>query len=144
MSMLLEGKCALVLGVANRWSLAYAIAEAFRREGASLILTYQGERQRDAVETVGQELGATQVLPCDVGNDGELAQLTEKLSQSPGRLDAVVHSIAFANRADGDSLSATAPTFFRRADRARPARRLLGRAVRVPREGHTSRRRPSY
>ncbi len=100
MSKLLEGKCALVLGVANRWSLAYAIAEAFRREGACLILTYQGERQRDAVETVGQELSAARVLPCDVGNDGELAQLTEKLSQSPGRLDAVVHSIAFANRED--------------------------------------------
>ncbi len=100
MSRLLEGKCALVLGVANRWSLAFAIAEAFRREGACLILTYQGERQRDAVETVGQELSAAQVLPCDVGNDAELAQLAEKLGESPGRLDAVVHSIAFANRDD--------------------------------------------
>jgi len=100
MSKLLEGKSALVLGVANRWSLAYAIADAFRREGACLTLTYQGERQREAVETVGQELAAAQVLPCDVGNDGELAQLTEKLGESPGRLDAVVHSIAFANRDD--------------------------------------------
>jgi enoyl-[acyl-carrier protein] reductase I len=100
MSKLLEGKCALVLGVANRWSLAFAIAEAFRREGASLILTYQGERQRDAVETVGQELSAAQVLPCDVGDDRELAQLSEKLAESPGRIDAVVHSIAFANRED--------------------------------------------
>lgn len=100
MAKLLEGKSALVLGVANRWSLAFAIAEAFRREGACLILTYQGERQREAVEAVGQELSASQVLPCDVGNDSELAQLTEKLSQNPGRLDAVVHSIAFANRDD--------------------------------------------
>jgi len=100
MSKLLEGKCALVLGVANRWSLAYAIADAFRREGACLVLTYQGERQRDAVETVGQELSATQVLPCDVGSDGELTQLAERLGESPGRLDAVVHSIAFANRDD--------------------------------------------
>jgi enoyl-[acyl-carrier protein] reductase I len=86
--------------VANRWSLAYAIADAFRREGACLVLTYQGERQRDAVETVGQELSATQVLPCDVGSDGELTQLAERLGESPGRLDAVVHSIAFANRDD--------------------------------------------
>ncbi len=100
MPKLLEGKCALVLGVANRWSLAYAIADAFRREGACLILTYQGERQRDAVETAGQELSAARVLPCDVGNDGELAQLTAQLTESPGRLDAVVHSIAFANRDD--------------------------------------------
>jgi enoyl-[acyl-carrier protein] reductase I len=97
---LLEGKCALVLGVANRWSLAFAIAEAFRREGACLILTYQGERQRDAVETVAQELSAAQVLPCDVGDDRELAQLTEKLGAAEGRIDAVVHSIAFANRDD--------------------------------------------
>ena len=49
MSNLLQGKCALILGIANKWSLAYAIGEAFRREGATLILTYQGERQRDAV-----------------------------------------------------------------------------------------------
>ena len=97
---LLEGKRALVLGVANRWSLAFAIAEAFRREGACLILTYQGERQRDAVETVAQELSAARVLPCDVGDDRELAQLTEKLGAAEGRIDAVVHSIAFANRDD--------------------------------------------
>ncbi|MGE5646302.1 MAG: enoyl-ACP reductase [Acidobacteriota bacterium] len=100
MSSLLEGKCALVLGVANRWSLAYAIAEAFRREGACLVLTYQGDRQRDAVETVAQELSAAHVYPCDVSKDQELAQLTERLSGGPGRIDAVVHSIAFANRED--------------------------------------------
>jgi enoyl-[acyl-carrier protein] reductase I len=100
MSNLLEGKCALVLGVANKWSLAYAIAEAFRREGASLILTYQGDRQRDAVESVGAELGASRVLACDVSKDHELEALTETLRSSPGRLDAVVHSIAFANRED--------------------------------------------
>jgi enoyl-[acyl-carrier protein] reductase I len=100
MSNLLEGKCALVLGVANKWSLAYAIAEAFRREGASLILTYQGDRQRDAVECAGAELGASRVLACDVSKDHELEALTETLRSDPGRLDAVVHSIAFANRED--------------------------------------------
>ncbi len=100
MSNLLEGKCALVLGVANKWSLAYAIAEAYRREGASLILTYQGDRQRDAVESVGAELGASRVLACDVSKDHELEALTETLRSEPGRLDAVVHSIAFANRED--------------------------------------------
>lgn len=100
MSNLLEGKCALVLGVANKWSLAYAIAEAFRREGASLILTYQGDRQRDAVESVGAELGASRVLACNVSKDHDLEALTETLRSEPGRLDAVVHSIAFANRED--------------------------------------------
>jgi enoyl-[acyl-carrier protein] reductase I len=100
MPNLLQGKCALILGVANKWSLAYAIAEAFVREGASLALTYQGERQREAVEACGAELGVTRILACDVSKDHELDQLTEALKAAPGRLDAVVHSIAFANRED--------------------------------------------
>ena len=53
MSKLLEGETVLVLGVANKWSLAYAIAQAFTREGARLILTYQGERQKETVEELG-------------------------------------------------------------------------------------------
>jgi enoyl-[acyl-carrier protein] reductase I len=97
---LLEGKTALILGVANRWSLAYAIAEAFRREGARLILTYQGERQREMVEALGAELPAARVLPCDVTQEEQLAELSEAMHADPGRLDAVVHSIAFANRED--------------------------------------------
>jgi enoyl-[acyl-carrier protein] reductase I len=97
MSNLLEGKTALVLGVANKWSLAYAIAQAFRREGASLILTYQGERLKKPVEDLATELGASRVFECDVTRDEDLARLSEL-----GRLDAVVHSIAFANREDLD------------------------------------------
>lgn len=97
---LLEGKTALILGVANRWRLAYAIAEAFRREGARLVLTYQGQRQRETVEALGAELSAVRILPCDVTQEQELAELGEALRSDPGRLDAVVHSIAFANRED--------------------------------------------
>ena len=93
MPQLLEGKTALILGVANKWSLAYAIAQAFVREGAKIILTYQGERLKQTVEELGAELGAAQVLECDVTKD--LSVLT-----SLGRLDAVIHSIAFANRED--------------------------------------------
>src|SRR5579863_9365151 len=97
MSQLLEGKTALVLGVANKWSLAYAIAQAFRREGADLVLTYQGERLKKPVEDLAGELGAARVLECDVTRDADLARLAEL-----GRVDAVVHSIAFANREDLD------------------------------------------
>src|SRR5271154_4936306 len=93
MPHLLEGKTALILGVANKWSLAYAIAQAFKREGANLILTYQGERLKQTVEELGAELGASHVFECDVTKD--LSMLA-----SLGRLDAVVHSIAFANRED--------------------------------------------
>jgi enoyl-[acyl-carrier protein] reductase I len=99
MPQLLEGKTALILGIANKWSLAYAIAQAFRREGAKLILTYQGERLKSAVEALGVELGTAAAINCDVTKEDELSQLTEAL-RSEGRLDAVVHSIAFANRED--------------------------------------------
>ena len=95
MPRLLEGKTALILGVANRWSLAYAIAVAFQREGARLLLTYQGERLKKTVEELGASLGAARVLECDVTRDEDLAQLTREL-ESEERLDAVVHSIAFA------------------------------------------------
>jgi enoyl-[acyl-carrier protein] reductase I len=100
MADLLAGKTALVLGVANKWSLAYAIAQAFRREGARVVLTYQGERQRTTVEELGAELGVEQVLPCDVTLEEELERLAASLRASFPRLDAVVHSIAFANRED--------------------------------------------
>ena len=99
MSQLLEGKTALVLGVANRWSLAYAIAQAFQREGARLLLTYQGERLQKTVEELGSSLGAHRVFECDVTRDEDLVKLSEMLS-SEDRLDTVVHSIAFANQAD--------------------------------------------
>ena len=100
MPQLLEGTTALVLGVANKWSIAYAIAQAFVREGAGLMLTYQGERQKQSVEELGAELGAAKVLPCDVSNDAEVAALAETLRAANVTLDAVVHSIAFANRED--------------------------------------------
>jgi enoyl-[acyl-carrier protein] reductase I len=99
MPQLLEGKTALILGVSNRWSLAYAIAQAFRREGAKLLLTYQSERQKLPVEDLGKELGAAAIFDCDVTKDEDLVRLTETL-RPHGKLDAVVHSIAFANRED--------------------------------------------
>ncbi len=100
MPQLLEGKTALVLGVANRWSLAYAISQAFVREGAKLILTYQGDRQKQTVEELAAELKAHQALACDVTQDDQLASLTNELKGQGAVLNAVVHSIAFANRED--------------------------------------------
>ncbi|HBY63753.1 MAG TPA: NADH-specific enoyl-ACP reductase [Solibacterales bacterium] len=100
MPLLLEGKTALVLGVANKWSLAYAIAQAFRREGANLILTYQGERQRETVVQLAVELSASRVVSCDVTQEEDLQRLSEVLRTEGEKLDIVVHSIAFANRED--------------------------------------------
>ncbi len=100
MSGLLAGKTALVLGVANRWSIAYAVSSAFVREGASLILTYQGERQRRTVEELGAELKAAKIFNCDVTKQEELDHLAAELKTAAPSLDAVVHSIAFANKDD--------------------------------------------
>jgi enoyl-[acyl-carrier protein] reductase I len=100
MPNLLSGKTALVLGVANKWSLAYAIAQAFAREGADLILTYQADRQRPTVEELGADLKAGAVLPCDVTVPEQLDALVSALKERSGKVDAVVHSIAFANRED--------------------------------------------
>jgi len=100
MSKLLEGKLALVTGIANRWSLAYAIAQAFAREGAELVLTYLGEKQKDSIEELGKDLNVVAVLPCDVTKDEELEALTASLRAMDRPLHAVVHSLAFANRED--------------------------------------------
>src|SRR3954469_12003393 len=98
MSNLLEGKLALILGIANKWSLAYAIAQAFSREGATLALTYLGDRQKDSIQELSKDLNVAAILPCDVTKDEELAALTESLRGLDRPLHAVVHSLAFANR----------------------------------------------
>src|SRR5438045_1044116 len=100
MSKLLEGKTALVLGIANKWSLAYAIAQAYSREGATLVLTYLGERQKGPVEELAEGLNVAAILPCDVTKDDELAALTASLQEMNRPLHAVMHSLAFANRED--------------------------------------------
>ena len=100
MSKLLEGKLALILGIANKWSLAYSIAQAFSREGATLALTYLGDRQKQAIEELSTDLNVAAILPCDVTRDEDLAALTESLGALGRPLDAVVHSLAFANRED--------------------------------------------
>ncbi|HTX59686.1 MAG TPA: enoyl-ACP reductase [Verrucomicrobiae bacterium] len=96
---LLEGKRALVTGVANRWSIATGIARKFHEHGAKLVLTYQGERVRDEVEKLAAELGGAHVAGCDVSNDDSLAALRDDVAKG-GKLDALVHCIAFANKED--------------------------------------------
>jgi enoyl-[acyl-carrier protein] reductase I len=100
MSQLLAGKNTVVMGVLNRWSIAYAIASAFVRESASLYLTFQNEKQRLTVEEFGAELKAAGVLLCDVTKQDELEKLVAELQRNSSRIDAVVHSIAFANKED--------------------------------------------
>lgn len=100
MPNLLEGKTALVLGIANKWSLAYSIAEAFAREGAALILTYLGEKQRDAIQDLCSGFNVLALLPCDVTKDEDLQALTASLEGLGRPVDTVAHSLAYANRED--------------------------------------------
>jgi len=100
MSKLLEGKTAIVLGVWNQWSIACAIAQAFVREGATLLLTYQNDRAKPTVEELGRPLGTAAYFPCDVQQQSDIDQLAESLRSSGRKLDVVVHSLAFANRED--------------------------------------------
>lgn len=97
---LLENRLALILGIANKWSLAYAIAQAFSREGARLMLTYLGEHQREAVESLGKDFDVERIVPCDVTREEDLTALTAALTSAGRPLSAVVHSLAFANRED--------------------------------------------
>lgn len=96
----MKGQTALILGLANRWSIAYAIAKAYRREGASLTLTYQGDRQKSTVDELAGELGAERVLSCDVTQEADLQHLSEILRAEGDKVDTVVHSVAFANKED--------------------------------------------
>jgi enoyl-[acyl-carrier protein] reductase I len=100
--MLLEGKRGLVLGIANKRSIAWAIAQAAHREGARLAVTYQGERLGENVRELAAGLRDPLVLPCDVTRDEELAALAAAVKEGFGSLDFVVHSLAFALRDELD------------------------------------------
>src|SRR5260370_42491643 len=76
MSKLLEGKTALILGIANKWSLAYAIAQAYSRESARLVLTYLGEHQKEAIESLSEGLTVDSIVPIDVTKDEDQARLS--------------------------------------------------------------------
>ena len=98
--MLLEGKKGLIVGIANRRSLAWGIAQAVSREGARLAVTYQGERLEKNVRDLAKELDDPLILPCDVTRDDDLDGLAESIRKEFGRLDFMVHAVAFALRED--------------------------------------------
>jgi enoyl-[acyl-carrier protein] reductase I len=95
---LLSDKTALVMGVANRWSIATSIAKALHAHGARLALTYEGERTKEEVEKLARELGGGLALKCDVASDDSLASLRAVLESEYKHLDTVVHSLAFARK----------------------------------------------
>jgi enoyl-[acyl-carrier protein] reductase I len=104
--MLLEGKTGLILGVANKRSIAWAIAQAAQRQGARLILTYQNERLAENVRELAPQLGDPQLLPCDVERDEQIAALAARIAEQGGGIDFLVHSLAFAPREALDGMYA--------------------------------------
>ncbi len=98
--MLLEGKNGLIVGVANKHSIAWAIAEAAAREGAKLVFNYQNERLRENVTSLVAELPGATAFPCDASDDSQIAALMKSVESEVGQLDFLVHSIAFAARED--------------------------------------------
>jgi enoyl-[acyl-carrier protein] reductase I len=94
---LLAGKIGLVFGVANKRSIAWAIAQAWAREGARLAFTYQGERLKDNVEELAAAFGAdTLILPCDVTKDDQIAAVFDAVRVKHGTLHLLLHSVAYA------------------------------------------------
>lgn len=98
--MLLEGKNALIVGVANKRSIAWGIAEAFHREGATLAFNYQGERLKENVEGLAAAMPGSLVVPCDVTRDAEIDTMFAAVKDKLGRLDILVHCVAFAKKED--------------------------------------------
>jgi len=96
--MLLEGKKGLIIGVANKHSIAWAIAQAAAREGAQMLFSYQNERLRENVEELVQTLPGASACVCDVGDDSQIDAMMKQAAEKLGRLDFVVHSLAFAPR----------------------------------------------
>jgi enoyl-[acyl-carrier protein] reductase I len=92
---MLEGKRALVAGVANKRSIAWAIAQALHGAGAELAFTYQGERLEGSVRKLASEVGSETVVECDVGDDASIDRAFAAVAESGG-LDILVHSVAFA------------------------------------------------
>ena len=96
--MLLDGKNGLIIGVANKHSIAWAIAQSAASQGAQLIFNYQNERLRENVEELVATMPGAKAFPCDVGSDTEIATLIQQVQKEFGRLDFLVHSVAFAPR----------------------------------------------
>ena len=95
---ILQGKKGLILGVANDKSIAWGVAEACRREGAELGFSYQGDTLKKRVAPLAESVGSDLVAPLDVGDDAQLDAFFAKVEAHWGRLDFLVHSIAFAGK----------------------------------------------
>jgi enoyl-[acyl-carrier protein] reductase I len=96
--MVMQGKKGLIIGVANNRSIAYGIAKACKEQGADVILTYQNEKLQKRVQKVADELNVKNIYPLDVSRPEEIEALKEAIEKDYGKIDFLVHSVAFAPR----------------------------------------------
>jgi enoyl-[acyl-carrier protein] reductase I len=111
---ILAGKIGIVFGVANKRSIAWAIAKAWAAAGAKLIFNYQGERLKENVEELTSEFGEkTPLYPCDVSNDAEIRSFFDNVKRETDRVDLMLHSVAYAPKEalEGDFVSTTREAF---------------------------------
>ena len=97
---LLEGRTGIIFGVANKRSIAWGIAQALSAAGMRLAFTYQGERLKESVESLTSTIPGSLLLPCDVTKDGDIENVFSDVGAELGKLDCLVHSVAFAPRED--------------------------------------------
>ena len=97
---MLNGKTGIVFGFANKRSIAWAIAQALAGAGMRLAFSYQGERLKENVEELAATLPGSILYPCDVGVDAEIATVFASVERDLGRLDTLVHSVAYARKED--------------------------------------------
>jgi enoyl-[acyl-carrier protein] reductase I len=96
--MIMSGKKGLIMGLANKFSIAFGIAESLRKHGTDLVFTAQTEYFKGKIEGIAEELGCSNVFICDVSKDGDIERTFEEISASCGELDFIVHSIAFSDK----------------------------------------------
>lgn len=98
MTRLLEGKTGLIMGIANKRSIAWGVANSVNSAGARLILTHQNERLGENVRELAPLLNNPMVLPCDVASDEQIQALMDRIREEAGHLDFLVHALAYAPR----------------------------------------------
>lgn len=137
----LQGKKALITGVASNRSIAWGTAQAMHREGAEIAFTYQNDRLKSRVETLAQECGSNLAFPCDVSSDESIQALQQSLSAEWKELDILVHSVAFAPKEEleGDFVDHTSREGFRMAhDISSYSLLALAKALRPMMTGHNA------
>ena len=98
--MLLEKKRILIMGIRNKWSIAWGAATEAAKNGAELLFTYQGEENKEKIESLLSEIPYKKAYACDASNDADIEKVLKEIKEEYGKLDGILHSIAHANTED--------------------------------------------